>query len=36
MARTPAQGLLDEVLAVALVPALKERGFRKAGRTFRR
>lgn len=36
MPRTPAQQLLDEVLEVALVPALRQRGYRKAGRTFRR
>jgi hypothetical protein len=36
VAKTPAQKTLDDVIARALVPALKPRGYRKAGRTFRR
>jgi len=36
MAKTPAQARLDEVVAKALAPILKEAGYRKSGRTFRR
>jgi len=34
--RTPAQALIDEVVAIALGPALRGAGYRKERRTFRR